>query len=265
MKIADHLKETRSLVPVIVCGVARSGTRMIADILNRHTEIEIEAEMHAKTIEAYFEFLKQVQSNFDHYSGRKGFALDKHWKRNQRALHHMFFATAGKDAAPVQERGICRYHGLKTPGYERYFEEFESMFHPVKPLYIYAIRRVGPVWRSWVTRQFTDDPELFRRRYERSLRQALKIRRSARDRFAVFDLDAYIAAEDQQAYVNTEILRKLGIADLEEWPTLGVPNTNSASALGLELVQTPDLEQQMADLEADERLTLYRRKLLKRK
>lgn len=234
---------------------------MIADILNQHDEIEIEAEMHAKTIEAYFDFLKSVQKNFDHYSERKGYRLDKHWKRSQRALHHVFFATAGKEAARSQGESIT-YHGLKTPGYERYFEEFDSIFNPVKPLYIYAIRQVGPVWRSWVTRQFSDDPELFRRRYERSLRQALKIRRSAPERFALFDLDAYIAAENQQDFVNEKILKALGMPEMRGWPEQGVPNSNSASALGLELVHTRNLEKQIESLEADEKIAFYRQKLI---
>lgn len=77
MDIQAFTRAARHWTPISVSGVARSGTRMISDILNQHPEIEIESEMHAKTLEAYFEFLDRTQANFDHYSERKGFVLDK--------------------------------------------------------------------------------------------------------------------------------------------------------------------------------------------
>lgn len=262
MDIQAFTKAARHWTPISVSGVARSGTRMISDILNQHPEIEIESEMHAKTLEAYFEFLDRTQANFDHYSERKGFVLDKHWRHTQGALHHLFLATAGKQAAQRPFAKRIRYHGMKTPGYERYFERFEQMFAPVKPLYIYSLRQVGPVWRSWVTREFNAELDVFRRRYERSLRQALKIKQRDPERFAIFDLDAYVAATDKLAFINQTILAKLGIPEDLVWPEDGMPNTNGAAALGLSLQDSDIMAEQMAELAGNECIQLYREKLL---
>lgn len=235
---------------------------MIADILNAHPSILVEAEMHAKTIEAYFAFLDQVQENFDHYSERKGFALDRHWQRSQTDLHHLFFATAGKRPTSLDARADVTYHGLKTPGFERYFERFETIFKRKPPLYVYALRQPGAVWRSWVTRGFEASFDTFLLRYQRSLRQALTIKTTAPDRLALFNLDTYIAAPDKASFVTQEILKKLGLPEFKVWPEGGVDNSNSASALGLSLVDSPEVTAQIAQLNADRKIRAYRDKLL---
>jgi hypothetical protein len=261
MEIAFDTPRTR-LTPLILCGVARSGTRMISDILNAHPNILVEAEMHAKTIEAYFAFLDQVQQNFDHYSARKGYALDKHWQRSQTDLHHLFFATAGKRRTSLEPGTEIKYHGLKTPGYERYFEQFEAMFKRQPPLYVYALRQPGAVWRSWVTRGFDASFDTFLTRYQRSLRQALAIKTAAPERLALFNLDAYIAADDKPSFVTREVLEKLDLPAFKVWPEGGVANNNSARALGLTLVDSPEITAQIAQLNADRKIRVYREKLL---
>jgi hypothetical protein len=260
--ISTLTKTTREWEPIVVCGAARSGTRMIADILNRHAEIDIEAEMHAKTAEAYFAFLDSVRMNFEHYTERKGVPQDLHWQKVQHTLHHVFFATAGKKVTRRTTDKTIRYHGLKTPGYERYFVNFEQMFPVTKPLYIYAKRNVGAVWRSWVAREFTSDLEEFRRRYERSLRQALKIRRSAPDRFALFDLDSYIASADKPDFVARNVLDPLRIPHKIDWPSDGIANSNSAAALGVSLPEGDQMAEQIRSLEADPQISLYTDRLL---
>jgi len=242
------------LTPVVIGGVARSGTRMIADILSQHKHFRVEDEMHDKSIEAYFNFLDTVQANFDHYSERKGRRLDRNWKNNKIFLHHIFLSVGAKNQTTTPFVKDIHYHAFKTPGHKRYFEQFEKIFSPVKPLYIYAIRDVGAVWRSWVTREFTNEVDLFKSRYERSLRQALKIKRNAPGRFALFDLEAYINTEHQQNFIRRTILDKLLIEDLVVWPENGIENINSASALGLELHSDPQLKAEMKSLQSNEKI-----------
>lgn len=264
MNITEFSTRACEWTPVVTCGVARSGTRMIADLLNQHAEIEVEAEMHAKTIEAYFALLEQVQANFNHYSERKGRRLDANWQSNKNALHHLFLATASKCPAERPFEKDIKYHAFKTPGYERYFENFERAFEPVKPLYIYAIRDVGKVWRSWASLNYLDDLELFRTRYSRSLRQANKINRMAPDRLAVFDLEGYIKASDKRSFVVRTVFTPLGIEDKVVWPPEGVSNKNSAECRGYSLIDNSQMQQQMADLRADPNLQMLRDSLVGR-
>lgn len=253
----------RSVVPIVVCGVARSGTQMISDVLNTHAHIVIEPEIHLQSMEAYLDFVERVEEVFDHYSERKGFRLDDRWVRRKSALHHMFWTVSPKGPESCVDKEVT-YHGVKTPGLERYGERFEQAFSELQPLYVYALRDVGDVWRSWLTREFLDDVELFRSRYTRSLRQAIRLRNRVGERFAVFDLDTFKAADDQRGYIREQILTKLGIDDQLSWFGGEVPNLNSASQLGYELVTGAEVDAQVASLRSDLDIWGYVARLLDR-
>lgn len=226
------------ITPIIVCGAARSGTRMACDILNKHAECCVQDEMHAKTFEAYVEFVDKVQGNFNHYSALKGRALDANWRASQAVLHHVFFSCANKKGAMVPGRSAM-YHGVKTPGYERYFSTFEAMFPSrVPPVYVYCLRDAYKVWRSWLTREFLSvaDIDLFLVRYRRSLRQAVRIKRQSPGRFVLFDLDDYIAAGCKKDWIVEHLLSPLAVPENPILDYENIANTNSSKALGLSLV-----------------------------
>ncbi len=134
----ESLEGLKKTTPVIVCGAARSGTRMMTDILNTHKNILIQEEMHANTIESYFNMLRNIDDVFDSYSERKGYQLDTHWNNSKHILSHVFFATAGKKKTTNNTKEIT-FHGIKTPGYERYFPELEDAFSHTPPIYIYIV------------------------------------------------------------------------------------------------------------------------------
>ena len=69
----DAVKSVEGIKPIIICGAARSGTRMLTDILNFYSNVAIQDKLHAKPIENYFEFIDVIASSFDYYSKRKGY------------------------------------------------------------------------------------------------------------------------------------------------------------------------------------------------
>ena len=259
----DAFKETRKITPLIVCGVARSGTRMATDILNAHNRIVVQDEIHAKTMEAYFDFLEQVQGVFDHYSERKGRPLHGHWQRNRETLHHMFFISANKKQMASKDDPIL-YHGVKTPGYERYLDQFEACFPRNPPRYVYCMRDAAKVWRSWHGLGYLDDVRTFSKRYERSLRQALAIKRKVGDRLIVFELDSMIGANDKFAFIEETFYKPLGLPlngsareRLEE-----TSNRNSAERRGATLSDDQKMIKEMDKLSQSKKIRDFKAALL---
>lgn len=272
-----HLKMTFSLIrqfvpalkPLVVTGVARSGTRMVSDILLSSQQIVLEDEMHAKTLEAFIEMIDKVDANFDYYSILKGKRLDHGWAKMKPSLFRVFLNSASKGPQLITSKSLDDssspvYYGIKTPGYERYYESFEKLFAPEKVLYIYCIRNAISVWRSWLARGFLDDVNLFLVRYKRSLRQALKIVRLSQGRIAIFNLDSYIALTseaDRENFFAQAIIEKLRIQAELQWPKAGFENANSAARLGVALPRVPPMDVEAID--NDEELANLRELILR--
>ncbi|WP_445157484.1 sulfotransferase [Halomonas sp. E14] len=262
--LIESLLSAKNIKPLIICGAARSGTRMITDLLNEHKNIAIQEEMHAKTIEKYFDFVDDVQSVFDHYSERKGYRLDQSWIFSKSILTHAFFACANKKEMEGSKKEL-KYHGIKTPGYERYMPYFEKLFLDSPPVYIYCMRDVANVWRSWKSMGYLDDIAVFTRRYERSLRQAVKIKQQVGTRFLVFDLDAFIVAEKKSEFIEKNILRKMELPVDENYceSVNQTPNRNSIVKRGKNYVADEYLEREVISLKENQKIQAYKETLLK--
>ena len=163
--VVDNLTKLKDITPLIICGAARSGTRMMTDIVNTHPEITVQEEMHAKTIEAFFKLKETIDENFKHYSDRKGVDLSKHWNASKGSLLLSYFTFANKKTEIGHGKSLKMY-GIKTPGYERYMSEFEDVFENQLPYYIYCLRNPSSVWRSWKSLGYLVDYEVFLNRYK---------------------------------------------------------------------------------------------------
>lgn len=250
--------------PLIVCGAARSGTRMVTDLLNKHPSFAVEEEMHAKTLEAFFEFLDTVDSNFDSYSLRKGRRLDKHWQLMKPVFFHVFLKCANKKESVEVDSNVI-YHGIKTPGYERYFDSFENVFKENPPNYVYCVRSASLVWRSWKSLGFLTDFDAFRNRYIRSLRQACRIKKNASDRLVVFDLDGFVASQDKNSYVNDNLVGLLlgeRNSSIEFSGFDLVENRNSMEKRGHAYTSDKVLEEEMSLLSNDDKILEYKKILM---
>lgn len=263
MNLVSELSSVEGITPIIVCGAARSGTRMITDILNTHPEIAIQNEMHADTVEAYFKMIDVVTNTFIHHSERKGKFLGDLWEKSRTGLTHAFLASACKKGPVGKQKDNLKYHGIKTPGFERYFDQFENAFSGNSPKYVYCVRAPEKVWPSWVALGYLDDVDVFHRRYLRSLRQANKIKSKASDRFSVFDLDAFVDSDDKAKFLHDEIFSKIGILDSKEYSSefLTLPNRNSLERAGKPPVSALRLETEVAMLKKCDRIKEQRSKL----
>ena len=254
----DMLRATRMLKPLVVCGAARSGTRMATDLLNLHANVAVQPEMHGETMDALLQLMDSVDANFEKHSKRKGQELGKSWQAAKAQLVHAYWASANKRAAIGQGKDLVA-HGIKTPGYERFFRQLEKIFTRTPPYAIYCLRSVDKVWRSWASLGYTTEVEVFRKRYERSLRLAAAIRRRSGERFVLFDLDQYVASDDKAAWVARNLYAPLGFEDGDSYREAieGAMNRNALVRTGTEAVQTEEMAEQMkmlAGLESIRRL-----------
>lgn len=261
--LLDAIQNLDNISPVIICGAARSGTRMMTDLLNEHPRIAIQEEMHAKTVEKYFSLLEGIDEVFDHYSERKGRRLDASWNGMKHALTHTFFTAANKKD-PVGHGKDLLFHGIKTPGYERYLTEFEKAFEKTPPYYVYCMRSVDKVWRSWKSMGYLNDLELFRTRYQRSIRQAIKIKNTAKERFVLFNLDDFIAVEDKSRFVYENVFSKMGFSESEGLieSVQFTPNRNSIKNRGEKYIEDSGLEGEMQLLIGCDKINEYKHLLM---
>ena len=251
MTIVNSLQHLRDAVPLIVTGVARSGTRMVSDVLSFSDHILLEKEMHLRSFEAILKMFEDVDHNFEHYSILKNQTLDGGYKHAKSTLFKATLNTVSKGPPASLNKllnnheGVIKYYGIKTPGFERYFSSFEKLFAPQSPLYIYCIRNVESVWRSWLAREFLTDVNVFLSRYKRSLRQVLKIKKTCPERLAIFNLDEFISKDENSKgdYFTDVVFNQLGIEPFQ-WPEEGFKNTNSAAGNGFQLptVSSEDLD-----------------------
>lgn len=234
MEFVDEISAARKFTPLIVCGMARSGTRMITDLLNRFDEVAIQPEMHAATLDAYLEMTESISGTYSYYSEKKGRNLAKYWERFQPALAFCFLALGNKKG-PVGRGKKISYLGIKTPSYEHKFDAFEQIFHHGQaPLYVYCMRRPKKVWASWKSLGYEQEVGVFSRRYRRSLKKALRISESCRGRFALFDLDSYLAAQEKRQWVIDHVLAPLvlSVEMPNDFIPDAVPNRNSLERAG---------------------------------
>lgn len=249
--------------PIIACGVARSGTTMLMDILNSHSKIAVQDEMHGKTLEAYFKMTNEIDQIFTHYSALKKRELDIYWRKSIAHLTHHFFMAANKEEVNGVGKTVL-YHGIKTPGYEAYYDDFERVFEERKPIYVYSMRSVEKVWRSWKTIGFLDDVERFKLRYERSLRNAIKLKNKVKERFILFDLEGYIQSPNKEEYVNQHLFELLGVSfdqvSREHFQSLGISNTLKNKGFN-EYVADDCLKDEMEMLASCEKIKEYKDRL----
>ena len=255
LMVVDHLTKLKHLSPLIICGAARSGTRMMTDIVNTHPEISVQEEMHAKTIEAFFHLKQTIDENFRYYSDRKGVDLSKHWKSSKGALLLSYFTFANKKTELGHGKELKMY-GIKTPGYERYLTEFEDIFEKKPPYYIYCLRNPSSVWRSWKSLSYLTDYKVFLNRYRRSIRQAIKLKNTVKERFVIFELDSFIKAKDKNSFILDNIFARLPIRqDLELMNIEMLENRNSIKRKsGSSYIKDKSLDKELSLIEKDIKL-----------
>ena len=118
---------------VIVCGMPRSGTRSVANILNASKDIYVTAEFPSGVTSKMF---RLVDSMTDFFKKRTYKDFDGWTDKKEELVHDIWLANSvfGGD------KNALKFIGNKTPSNELFLNDFERTFETNKPVYIYCAR-----------------------------------------------------------------------------------------------------------------------------
>lgn len=225
--------------PLIVCGFGRSGTRMVADILNSDRRVSLQSEIPHVIAKPLIDYLVKMQKTYIQLQPE--LFLEK---------EHEPFELAFKSACKgrVHHRPGATFFGHKTPRHEAYFASYEAMFsHINKPRYVYCSRDPIKVWASLQNMPWNNHTtvESFIDARQKSLKQLAQMERIASERVFHFRLDDF--STDSHNTIS-RLFTFLGLekSDDEIRQTVTLPNTNSSERK----VGKPPLGVSQADLNA---------------
>lgn len=219
---------------VIVCGMPRSGTRHFTDLLAKHPLVCMQNEIG----EAILRDVISLVLRSDAVYGRGGAGAQFAAKRREVLVHTIGLFSKGQ----VSRKGGCIIHGFKNPGAELMHEEINHAFIPSFRTihYLFCIRNFTDCYLSLTSMPwFKLTREQYLSRYVKSLEAAVSMRHKsaasgdARFRVDVLDLDEFVSAESQAAWIKDVLFAPIGIdvplADAEAF-RISTKNTNSTAS-----------------------------------
>lgn len=210
--------------PIIICGYSRTGTTFLQTLLNCHPEIHLSTECQLRAISATPLLCAQIA-------------------RLHRREHEQWRGLSPDEARVAMLRAVWYYsepdgllarrYGNKTPGNERHFQFFESVFRCIPPLYIYMVRDPADVLASFKRMPWGRDEPLWLliARFEASLFCMRRFRRRNQARLLTVSIDRATTMDGKRALVE-EVFRIIGEEPtpevwrfVDQWPIVN-PSEN---------------------------------------
>ncbi|RZJ96399.1 MAG: hypothetical protein EON88_07790 [Brevundimonas sp.] len=213
------------VLPLIVCGFPRSGTLTCAQALSLSPTVELQGEMALP--DQTLGYLAALKVWHEGQGARSALWRD-------RSYEVMFDAFAA--AAPGRRivRPGATYRGHKTPRHERYFDRYEALFDrpEAQARYVYCLRNPWAVWRSLKIMPWNSIRTVgaFVEAWGRSVETFERMQTTAPGRVLMFDLDAFVAARDAEAFLDETLFRPLGLDPASFLkPVSSLANNNAAT------------------------------------
>ena len=252
----NTLPEIGSFTPLIVCGLPRAGTRMIADVLKQHPEICLQSEIPHTIMDELFQLANRIR---DTYASHRDPSRLNRWLEKQEQFMAAAWLMVGKGPAVYPSRDV-KYFGYKAPGHERFFTQYESFFGDHAPYYVFCTRNVADCWRSRknISPKWGKNSDLgkFRKQYIRAHKNLAQMENEAPNRVLVFDLDEFKQAGDQLQYLRENFFDPLSLSTDEALSRtiLALPNQNSSKRHGVSTAIDQETYDEMESLRHDEQI-----------
>lgn len=196
------------IVPLIVAGPPRSGTRFVTNVLNKVPGVTINGEIPDPIMNSVVRLVKKCdrmyRSNQD-----ESWALN--WDLTKRDYMFAVWATLNKSRI-LKADPECVFFGYKTPFHEKYFDFYNAFFHPVQPRYVCCVRsfpdHLLSVQARWPGRVLP----YVAFRYVMSLRRLRSMKEKKPDQVLLFFLDDYKKIGNR--YLSEKIFKPLGLEDV---------------------------------------------------
>ncbi len=176
--------------PIIVCGIARSGTSLTGELINSSEDIVLFPEMSVHSTSSQIDLLKEVRATLKAQPWRE-FTPEGIEGRVVELLRRIWGSV--RDPERFDDEGQPRF-GLKQPHAEEWSEQFVETLGAYRPQYVYTIRDPQGIYHSTLRMSAWGDfdPDEFTDRFLASIETAGDLV-AAGDMF-VFDLSR--ASED---------------------------------------------------------------------
>lgn len=175
---------------LIIGGHPRSGTTMARDLLNRHPEIYVTAELPMLDVYPAMMGMLETADRVHRKIGKYG----RLRKRKERLIKELWFGLSKFDE-DRRRFASAKVLGNKTPGSELYFDQYEDRIGYLEPRYIYCLRDPVKVIASnlsmpWSNRKFDVAMDRLRGGY----RAFQAVRDRLGDRLMIFRVDDFAGA-----------------------------------------------------------------------
>lgn len=192
--------------PIIVCGMARSGTTFVRNLFNSHSDIAMSDEFFLykyPSISSLFSDFRVVLEA----AGNRG----ELGPRKALVMYSLWFAASSD--IYLEETWKASYFGNKTPGAEHDFEFYEDVFAACPPTYVYVMRNPVNVFISRLNMNWGPLPNIRQQigRYLKSIARYEEALHRFADRVQLLQIDKMGGDyEARLSYVET-LFSKIGL------------------------------------------------------
>lgn len=189
-RFAEARVKGRRRRPIIVCGMPRSGTRMIATYLEASPDVVITNEYPVSLLRSALLHEATLIRSLEKKRGTR-------WMRRFRREYWLEQWVLASRPQVQKKAKTARRIGNKTPGVEAFFEDFELAFAGQEPLYVYCARPPLKVLRSLYNMPWNDKSVRFNwERYKASIRDLARMVEKAPERVLMVRVDALQTRRD---------------------------------------------------------------------
>jgi hypothetical protein len=200
---AQDLFSTR---PIIVCGMPRSGTSLMAELLRASGTIVVFDEYSPRRLRSFLPWLTEVAE----IAAAEGWRRIEPPHRPERINELLFHSWRALTRSDRRSLATPARFGVKTPYGELDHTAYRNLLGRLAPVYIYTIRRPEDVYRSMLGMPWGDRrPQEAYDLWVSSLAAAAEISRS-QDRLFVFDVDRSANRELREGFTRSIMQELLG-------------------------------------------------------
>ena len=237
--------------PIIICGMARSGTSLIGQLLKTSPDIVVFPELSPASTGAQFDLLSQIRSTIRAQPWRP-FTDEDIQARVVELLRRIW--SAGRDPDLHDDTGQRRF-ALKQPHAEDFANQYERVLGDARPQWVYALRDPIAIYDSTLRQAAWGDiePDRFLDIFLRSTATARTLK--AAGDLLIFDVSRGTQHGAYRAKRTEELFAFLGLAPTPAMRSFvsAWPEVNTSEALNRGPLSDEEIAQRLTIFAKDKR------------